>query len=175
MEKLTQYSLVPSPLGDLLATSDGMFLIGLHIVDSRRGRTPLPEWRRADEPFREVRRQLEDYFAGRLRNFDLPLKMEGTPFQKRVWRELVRIPFAATISYAELARRVGQPGAARAVGAANGRNPIGIIVPCHRVIGADGSLTGYGGGLPNKRWLLEHERMACLGLAEPAAAVATDA
>lgn len=97
------------------------------------------------------------YFAGELQAFDLPLNMIGTDFQRVVWRELARIPYGEIISYAELARRVDRPGAARAVGAANGRNPISIVVPCHRVIGANGTLTGYGGGLDRKEWLLRHE------------------
>jgi methylated-DNA-[protein]-cysteine S-methyltransferase len=100
---------------------------------------------------------LAAYFAGELTEFDLPMKMIGTEFQKTVWRELLNIPFGVTISYGELADRVGNPNASRAVGAANGRNPISIIVPCHRVIGSNGKLTGYGGGLERKEWLLAHE------------------
>jgi len=107
-----------------------------------------------------VRRQLEEYFQGRRRDFELPLAPRGTPFQLRVWAELRRIPYGRTVSYGELARRLGDPGLSRAVGAANGANPISIIIPCHRVIGADGSLTGYGGGLPIKRALLALERPA---------------
>jgi methylated-DNA-[protein]-cysteine S-methyltransferase len=102
-------------------------------------------------------RQLAEYFDGRLTAFDLPLVLEGTPFQRRVWDELQRIPFGERISYGELARRVERPGSARAVGLANGRNPVSIIVPCHRVVGSDGTLTGYGGGLDRKAWLLDHE------------------
>lgn len=105
----------------------------------------------------DAARQLEEYFDGRRTDFDLTLAMHGTPFQREVWRALVDIPYGETISYGELARRVGAPGAARAVGLANGRNPVPIIVPCHRVIGANGTLTGYGGGLDRKRWLLAHE------------------
>jgi methylated-DNA-[protein]-cysteine S-methyltransferase len=105
----------------------------------------------------EARRQLVAYFAGRLKVFDLPLAPNGTEFQRRVWSALTKIPFGATTSYAQLARRVGNEAAVRAVGAANGRNPIPIIVPCHRVIGSNGSLTGFGGGLPRKQWLLRHE------------------
>ena len=101
--------------------------------------------------------QLTAYFEGDLESFDLAMTLAGTPFQKRVWHELCNIPYGRAISYAELARRIGQPGSSRAVGGANGRNPISIIVPCHRVIGADGGLGGYGGGLDRKRWLLEHE------------------
>ena len=105
-------------------------------------------------------RQLAEYFAGRRRAFDLPLAPAGTPFQQQVWRQLLQIPFGSTCSYGALARAVGRPSASRAVGAANGRNPISIIIPCHRVIGSDGSLTGYGGGEPAKRWLLDHESPA---------------
>lgn len=107
--------------------------------------------------FVEVRRQLEEYFAGERREFDVPVKLGGTEFQGRVWEELTRIPFGKTISYVELARRVGQPTASRAVGSANGRNPVSIIVPCHRVVGADGKLTGYGGGVERKEWLIGME------------------
>ena len=105
----------------------------------------------------QAERQLADYFAGRLTEFDLPLELHGTTFQQLVWAELQRIPCGERISYGELARRVGRPGSARAVGLANGRNPVSIIVPCHRVVGSDGTLTGYGGGLDRKAWLLDHE------------------
>ncbi len=105
-----------------------------------------------------MRAQLEEYFAGERTSFDIPLAPEGAPFEREVWRALEEIPYGETVSYGEIARRVGQPTAARAVGTANGRNPIAVIVPCHRVIGADGSLTGYGGGLERKRLLLELER-----------------
>jgi methylated-DNA-[protein]-cysteine S-methyltransferase len=108
------------------------------------------------------RARLQAYFAGELRDFELPLAAAGTPFQQSVWRALCDIPYGETISYGELARRIGQPKAARAVGLANGQNPIAIVVPCHRVIGADGSLTGYGGGLERKRWLLAHESKGSL-------------
>jgi methylated-DNA-[protein]-cysteine S-methyltransferase len=146
-----------SPRGRLLLTGDGAALTGLYLPDHKGGCEPRADWQAADEPFADVRRQLAAYFAGKLRQFDLPLRMDGTPFQQRVWQALTRIPFGQTISYAELARRIGQPTAVRAVGAANGRNPISIIVPCHRVIGADGRLTGYGGGLECKAWLIGHE------------------
>jgi methylated-DNA-[protein]-cysteine S-methyltransferase len=102
--------------------------------------------------------QLKAYFAGKLREFDLPLAPQGTDFQQRVWLALLRIPYGATASYGDIARAVGEPGASRAVGAANGQNPVAIIIPCHRVIGANGTLTGYGGGLPNKKFLLELEQ-----------------
>ena len=108
-------------------------------------------------PLREARRQLEEYFAGHRREFDLPLRLHGTQFQRRVWDVLTEIPYGVTWSYGQLAKRIDHPNASRAVGLANGRNPISILVPCHRVIGANGSLTGYGGGLDRKQWLLAHE------------------
>jgi methylated-DNA-[protein]-cysteine S-methyltransferase len=111
----------------------------------------------ADDVLRQVEYQLTAYFAGELRDFDLPLAPVGTPFQERVWQALRDIPYGATTSYSALANRIGAPGAARAVGLANGRNPIAIIIPCHRVIGAGGTLVGYGGGLNRKRWLLDLE------------------
>jgi methylated-DNA-[protein]-cysteine S-methyltransferase len=111
-----------------------------------------------DEPFATAARQLDAYFAGQLTDFDLPLAPAGTEFQRRVWDGLRAIPYGQTVSYGELARRVGNPAASRAVGLANGRNPIAIVVPCHRVVGTDGSLTGYGGGLDRKRYLLALER-----------------
>ncbi|MEO8461263.1 MAG: methylated-DNA--[protein]-cysteine S-methyltransferase, partial [Dokdonella sp.] len=115
-------------------------------------------WKRDPNRLTKARRQIEAYFAGDLTEFDLPLRPHGTDFQLSVWDELTRIPYGETISYVELARRIGRPKASRAVGAANGANPLALIVPCHRVIGANGTLTGYGGGLPTKRYLLDHER-----------------
>jgi methylated-DNA-[protein]-cysteine S-methyltransferase len=153
------YGFYSSPVGTLVLTSDGQALTGLHLPHHDGGPAPLsgPGWRRDDSAFRAAREQLDAYFAGELRAFRVPMNMAGTPFQRLAWQGLLTIPYGATISYAEQARRIGRPGASRAVGAANGRNPIAIIVPCHRVIGADGSLTGYGGGLDMKEWLLEHE------------------
>lgn len=123
------------------------------------GPAPEPAWHRDEGPFAQVCEQLTEYFAGNLQEFDVRLAPAGTEFQKKVWQELCRIPFGASISYGELAQRIGQPKASRAVGAANGQNPISIIVPCHRVIGANGTLTGYGGGIERKKWLLEHEAL----------------
>ena len=121
------------------------------------------ELTRGPGPFASVQRQLSEYFEGRRDTFDVPLVMDGSPFERSVWRALQEIPYGETVSYGEIARRVGQPSAARAVGLANGRNPIAVIVPCHRVIGADGTLTGYGGGLERKRVLLELESgQSCL-------------
>jgi methylated-DNA-[protein]-cysteine S-methyltransferase len=151
---------VDSPVGPLTLTSVDGRLTGLHMVDQAHSPTERDHWVEQPGVFRDAVAQLQAYFAGELRTFDLPLDMIGTPFQRRVWEALRAIPYGETWSYAELARAVGSPGASRAVGLANGRNPVGIIVPCHRVIGANGSLTGYGGGLPRKAWLLDHERAA---------------
>ncbi len=151
------HTTIDSPIGELLLVGDGTHLRGLYMQE---GRTRMPvrsSWRQADEPFAAVREQLGEYFAGERTEFDLPLEMAGTEFEREVWAELERIPYGQTTSYGEIARRVGRPDRARAVGAANGRNPISVIVPCHRVIGADGSLTGYGGGLERKRFLLALE------------------
>ena len=129
----------------------------------QEGRKPIevaPGWEPAPAAFADVSEQLGEYFAGRRTSFDVPLPMDGAPFERRVWRALQEIPYGETVSYGELARRIDQPSAARAVGMANGRNPIAVIVPCHRVIGADGTLTGYGGGLERKRLLLDLEARA---------------
>jgi methylated-DNA-[protein]-cysteine S-methyltransferase len=151
------YSHFESPIGELLAVGDGEALHGLYMQEGRTRTAVRPEWNLADQPFAEVREQLGQYFAGERIVFELPLKMAGDPFRRRVWSALQDIPFGETASYGEVARRIGEPSAARAVGVANARNPIAIIVPCHRVIGADGSLTGYGGGLQRKRFLLDLE------------------
>ena len=151
---MTYTTLHPSPVGDILlrAGPDGR-LTELYL---RHDESAAPD----DGPFDAVREQLDAYFAGELGAFDLPLAPHGTRFQQRVWEELTRIPYAETISYKELALRLGDQKLVRAVGLANGRNPLSIVIPCHRVIGADGSLVGYGGGLERKRWLLEHEAVA---------------
>ena len=151
------YTSFESPIGELLAVGDGQALHGLYMQEGRPAIAVRPDWEPADEPFGEVRAQLADYFDGRRTVFDLPLAMQGSPFQLRAWRALQDIPYGETISYGEQARRIGRPADPRAVGQANGRNPIAVIVPCHRVIGADGSLTGYGGGVERKRHLLELE------------------
>jgi methylated-DNA-[protein]-cysteine S-methyltransferase len=156
------YSVYCSPIGELLLTSDGKALTGLYMCEhkGRPAHGPEPSWERVDSAFRAVREQLDAYFEGGLRAFELPLRMDGTPFQHLVWAGLRAIPYGETVSYAELARRIGRPGASRAVGSANGRNPISIVVPCHRVIAADGTLGGYGGGLERKDFLLQHETTA---------------
>ncbi|HEV7611093.1 MAG TPA: methylated-DNA--[protein]-cysteine S-methyltransferase [Steroidobacteraceae bacterium] len=155
MNIFTQFD---SPIGRLLLTSDGTALTGLYMEPSRKAQS-TDGWTEdaAAAPLAAAIRQLSEYFAGSRRVFDLPLRMQGTLFQQRVWRQLAEIPYGTTWSYGELAKRIDNPSASRAVGLANGRNPISILVPCHRVIGADGSLTGYGGGLDRKRWLLAHE------------------
>ncbi len=152
------YTRCGSPIGELLLVGDGHALHGLYMTDGRRPVRIDCSWQRDDQAFAAVCSQLAEYFAGERTLFDVPLAMAGTPFQRRVWRELENIPYGETISYGELARRVEQPSAARAVGLANGRNPISVIVPCHRVIGANGSLTGYGGGMERKQTLLGLER-----------------
>ena len=153
----TVFTTVDSPIGKLMLTADDVGLTGLYTNRSRDWPKTTAGWRRDDAPFATVHAQLDAYFAGSLIDFDLDLAPQGTPFQMRVWRALCDIPLGETTSYGALARRLGNPNASRAVGLANGQNPISIIVPCHRVIGADGSLTGYGGGLPRKRFLLQHE------------------
>jgi methylated-DNA-[protein]-cysteine S-methyltransferase len=148
---------IDSPIGDLTITAEDGVLTGVHMHEQRHF-PPIPVTaERDDASLAPVVAQLQAYFAGELTDFALPIDLRGTPFQRRVWSALREIPYGETISYGELARWVGNPKASRAVGLANGRNPVAIVVPCHRVIGADGSLTGYGGGLDRKVWLLEHE------------------
>jgi methylated-DNA-[protein]-cysteine S-methyltransferase len=147
-----------SPVGKLLLVADEDGLIETAFAEGRTPPVVNPSWTCGGALLREPVHQLEAFFAGQLRNFDLPLKPRGTAFQQRVWKLLREIPFGETISYGELARRAGNPAASRAVGLANGSNPIAIVIPCHRVIGSNGKLTGYGGGLENKRWLIDFER-----------------
>ena len=156
--QMMYYCYMESPVGELLLAgdTDGLKLIGF--PKSKRNQGPHPGWEEKREPLREVMEQLDAYFEGELKEFHLKLAPDGTPFQLRVWRALQEIPYAQTISYGELARRIGNPKASRAVGGANGRNPLAIVVPCHRVIGSDGSLTGFGGGLDTKDILLALER-----------------
>ena len=164
---------VASPVGELTLTATDEGLTGVYFD---RGTHPpaqaqVESWHpddgergRASEVLAITRDQLAEYFAGERTSFDLPLAPRGTDFQRRVWAQLREIAFGETTSYGEIARRVGSPKAVRAVGAANGRNPIPIIVPCHRVVGSDGSLTGFGGGIERKEWLLAHEGAATPGL-----------
>lgn len=155
---MIRYAYVPSPVGPLLlAASDD----GLHLIEFQNPRHPMSHcdaWESRDcDVIRLAATQLGEYFDGERRDFELPLAPRGTAFQLGVWRTLASIPYGETISYAQLAQRVGKPSAMRAVGAANGRNPLPLVLPCHRVIGSDGSLTGFGGGLPTKEFLLRME------------------
>lgn len=154
----TRYRYTESPLGDLLLAGQEDTLTHVNFQRSTRPRSPDPDWVRDDEAFPIAVRQLAEYFNGERTEFDLPLNPRGTEFQRKVWDRLRAIPYGVTISYGELASRTGNPKAARAVGAANGRNPIPIIIPCHRVIGSNGKLTGFYGGLHLKEGLLTHER-----------------
>jgi len=155
-----RYTSTDSPIGELLLVGDERALRGLYMQAGRKPMTIAPEWEHDPAAFSDARRQLSEYFAAERTSFDVALETDGTSFQRRVWRALQDIPYGETISYGELARRIDQPTAPRAVGLANGRNPISVILPCHRVIGADGTLTGYGGGTERKRLLLELEQDA---------------
>jgi methylated-DNA-[protein]-cysteine S-methyltransferase len=150
-----------SPVGRLLLAGTAQALTRVHFQSGPHPLRPAEEWCHAAAPFVRVQAQLQEYFSGARRAFELPLAPRGTPFQLRVWRALCTIPYGETLSYGELAQRLGLVGGARAVGLANGANPLPIVVPCHRVIGADGTLTGFGGGLPIKRSLLALEGAAC--------------
>ena len=171
---MTQYTEISSPWGALLLTGNGVTLTGLHFSDSRRAPRPRFDWRRTPEAplFVAVERQLREYAAARRREFDVPITFRGTPFRCAVWQAIRSIPYGQTIRYGDLAERVGNPLAVRAVAAATAWNPISIVVPCHRVVGRDGVLTGYAGGLDRKRALLALEsgqaalpgmRAACAG------------
>lgn len=160
-------SRIPTPVDDMIAAVDEAGdLVLLEFID---GRPPeelvasLGEVTWSAAPLAGVRRQLAEYFAGRRQSFDMPINPAGTEFQRRVWKEVQSIPYGVTASYGEIAAAVGRAGASRAVGRANATNPVCLVTPCHRVIGQDGSLTGFGGGIETKRWLLEHESaQACL-------------
>lgn len=161
------YDTLNTPIGSLLLAvdADGA-LIRVGLPGSSKPGAPPTHWRHAPERLTTARARFAAYFDGSSRHVDLPLRPAGTNFQREVWQALCAIPYGETASYADIARAIGRPRAVRAVGAANGANPLAVVVPCHRVIGADGSLTGYGGGLPAKRWLLAHEaRQAGLVLA----------
>jgi methylated-DNA-[protein]-cysteine S-methyltransferase len=151
------YCYLETPIGELLlaGNADGLSLIGFPKGSMRR--EPEPDWIFNEKPLGEARRQLREYFAGKRRAFDLPLNLSGTEFQVSVLRALLEIPYGETVSYGEIAKRIGRPRAVRAVGAANGRNPLPVVVPCHRVIGSTGDLTGFGGGLDTKEALLRLE------------------
>jgi methylated-DNA-[protein]-cysteine S-methyltransferase len=151
------YTVMETGIGPLLLAGDGSGLHRVYFMNGRRPKSPERNWTEDKKPFKDVLAQLKAYFAGKLRDFDLPLVLKGTDFQLLVWRRLQQIPYGETTSYGAIARELGSPEAARAVGLANGSNPIPIIVPCHRVIGSNGDLTGFGGGLPIKKKLLELE------------------
>jgi methylated-DNA-[protein]-cysteine S-methyltransferase len=161
----TTFARFASPVGELVLTASDTGLTAIYFPTSRHGPPPLEsvDWVEDDgrgpasAMLARARRQLEEYFAGKRTTFDVPLEPTGTPFERRVWEALRAIPYGTTTSYGVLARQLGDRRATRAVGAANGRNRIPIIVPCHRVVGARGELTGFGGGIDRKRWLLEHE------------------
>ena len=156
---MKMYTTFESPLGRVLLVSDGSALTGVYFSGQKYEPTPGPDWRsEADvKIFQDATRQLQEYFAGRRRAFNLPLRLQGTEFQRKVWNALLEIPFGKTVSYGKLAGQLERKEAVRAVGAAVGRNHLSVIVPCHRVIGSDGSLTGYAGGLERKRALLDLE------------------
>lgn len=162
--KKTYYTIMDSPVGRLLIAGDqDGVLTYIAFVEGKNPVEPRPDWEASRVPFSVALDQLQAYFAGELTQFDLSLRLDGTPFQMAVWHSLMDIPYGSTVSYAEIARRIGKPNAVRAVGAANGRNPLSIVIPCHRVVGSDGSLTGYGGGLSVKERLLELERSRVQG------------
>jgi methylated-DNA-[protein]-cysteine S-methyltransferase len=160
----TYFTVMPSPVGRLTLVGENEQLLGIYFENAPLAAAPPEAWARDDHRLAGAVGQLEEYFAGARTGFNLPLAPRGTPFQQTVWAELLRIPFGETRSYGQLAHAVGKPTASRAVGAANGRNPLSIVIPCHRVIGADGSLTGYGGHVSRKVILLDHEaRLAARG------------
>jgi len=156
---MIRFARIATPQGTLVAIARGAALTGLYFENQKYFPPMDPAWREdpGAAPLAECARQVHEYFEGSRTAFDLPLAPEGTDFQRRVWEEIARIPFGKTITYSQLASRAGAPGSARAAGAATGRNPISIVVPCHRVVGTDGSLTGYAGGLHRKTALLEME------------------
>jgi len=152
------HTVVDSPVGLLTLVDEDAGLAGLYMTDQRHLPDPSRHGEREDAVLPQLREQLDAYWDGSLQAFSVPLRTTGTLFQSRVWAALSMIPYGETWSYGQLAAEIGQPTASRAVGLANGKNPVGIVVPCHRVVGSSGSLTGYGGGLERKRWLLDHER-----------------
>lgn len=152
------YSYMKSPAGDILLARTEIGLTHISFQKGKKAVKPEAGWRKDEGPLAEAADQLRAYFYGEQQTFDLPLAPEGTSFQQRVWKALQTIPCGETLSYGEIAHRIGRPTASRAVGAANGKNPLPIVIPCHRVIGANGNLTGYAGGLAIKKILLEHEQ-----------------
>ena len=158
MKKEIRYTAMESPIGEIFIAQSAKGLTHIRFASSTKPELPLANWKFVNDPESEPVNQLKAYFKGTLRDFSLPLDLQGTPFQLKVWEALQKIPYGQTISYSELARRIGKPKAVRAVGGANGKNPIPLVVPCHRVIGSDGSLTGYGSGIHIKSMLLELEK-----------------
>lgn len=161
------YTWMESPVAPLLLTGDGVALTGLHMAGGRGTPEVSADWRQDPAWFGPVLKELSAYFAGERPRFQTPLRLRGTAFQRTVWETLRQIPYGQTVSYGSLALTIGRPTGARAVGMAVGQNPVSIIVPCHRVIGKDGSLTGYGGGLERKAWLLRHEGAVPEGTRDP--------
>jgi methylated-DNA-[protein]-cysteine S-methyltransferase len=155
---MTSTTTIDSPIGPLTLIADDGVLTGLTMADQRHAPAVDTAWKEDRRLFGDVIDQLEAYFAGSLTTFSVAMRPEGTEFQRAVWQALTTVPYAVTASYGDIARQVGRPNAFRAVGQANGRNPIAVIIPCHRVIGSSGDLTGYGGGMARKVWLLDHER-----------------
>ena len=164
------YDYLETPHGRMLLVSSGKGLCGVHFVGQKHYPKLDGTWKRDPRALQQAKRELQEYFAGERKRFDVPLAAEGTPFQRAVWREIAKVACGETITYAELARRAGYPGSARAAGSATGRNPLGVIVPCHRIVGADGSLTGYAGGLSRKKALLALEGAAISRPPRPRAA-----
>ena len=160
---MKHYCYYDSPIGRMLLVGANGVLEELHFPNSTQQLQIPAEWLETEDSFQEMLQQLRQYFAGKRRQFDLPISPQGTPFQEQVWQELCKIPYGETASYGMIAQRIGKPKACRAVGMANSKNPIPIIIPCHRIIGKDGSLTGFGGGLPVKKQLLELERQSLTG------------
>lgn len=160
-EKITHYCYIDSPLGLLMLAGDKKFLRLVNFPPGPQAgpqaRRPMPHWKANANIFLEVRRELDAYFAGTLQTFSVPLKLGGSAFQKQIWAALIDVPYGETASYGDIAKVVGNPGGSRAVGGANNANPIPIIIPCHRIVGADKSLTGFGSGLKTKRFLLDLE------------------
>ncbi|MDW3098096.1 MAG: methylated-DNA--[protein]-cysteine S-methyltransferase [Alphaproteobacteria bacterium] len=157
LKRELRYTYIPSPIGDLLVAGDAD---SLHLISFPTGSKTIrhaEHWQQDDGGFRKVAKQLDAYFAGDLTEFDLPLTLDGTDFQNQIWRNLATIPYGQTASYGEMAKKAGRPKASRAVGAANGANPLPIVLPCHRVIGSTGALTGFGGGMEAKKFLLKLE------------------
>jgi methylated-DNA-[protein]-cysteine S-methyltransferase len=158
MTTALSYTYTDTPIGAAMLVGRQGRLTGLYLGEGRTTPRPTPDWRRDDRQFEDVGRQLDEYFAGRRTDFDVAVEPAGTRFQVSVWSALVDIPYGMTTTYGAVAARIGHPAAARAVGGASGRNPVSIIIPCHRVVGVDGSLTGYGWGIERKAWLLELEQ-----------------